>query len=224
VQEGKSASLAGLRPGDRIVSVDGQPVEHYLDIYANLSDTPNETVVAYIRNGQRKTATIVPSYGDGGNPDLGISFRRIEDRSPAMGPFASVGRGTKEAVETFTLTIKGLVLLFSGVDVRNAVSGPIRITYLVGEVATSSFEDGVGSGFVTLFRFLSLLSVALCFGNLLPIPALDGGFIVLSLVELVKGTSVSPRTFYRYQTVGFFIILLILFFTTFGDISYFFSQ
>jgi regulator of sigma E protease len=95
---------------------------------------------------------------------------------------------------------------------------------MVGEVASQGFSRGIGSGFITMFRFLSLLSVALCFGNLLPIPALDGGLILLSIVEIVKGTSVSPKTFYRYQTVGFFIIILILFFTTFGDISYLFSN
>jgi regulator of sigma E protease len=135
-----------------------------------------------------------------------------------------VGKGTNEAVRTFTLTIKGIILLFSGVDLQNTVSGPIRITYMVGEVASEGFSRGVGSGFITLFRFLSLLSVALCFGNLLPIPALDGGLILLSIVEMAKGTSVRPKTFYRYQTVGFFIVILILFLTTFGDISYLFSK
>jgi regulator of sigma E protease len=141
-----------------------------------------------------------------------------------MNVFQAIGRGTRETFRTFALTIKGIALLFSGVDVQKAVSGPVRITYLVGEVATEGFAQGIGSGFITLFRFLSLLSVALCFGNLLPIPALDGGLIVLSLVEAVKGSSVSPKTFYRYQTVGFIIILMILFLTTFSDLSYLFSQ
>jgi regulator of sigma E protease len=66
--------------------------------------------------------------------------------------------------------------------------------------------------------------VALAFGNLLPIPALDGGLIALSVVEAIKGSSVRPKTFYRYQTIGFVFILLILFLTTFSDLSYLFSQ
>jgi len=53
---------------------------------------------------------------------------------------------------------------------------------------------------------------------------LDGGLIALSVVEAVKGSSVKPKTFYRYQTIGFVFILLILFLTTFSDLSYLFSQ
>ena len=224
VAEDGSAEIAGLRSGDRIVAVNGKEVEHYLELYAAMSERPDELSITYLRDGVRGQTRLVPKYGENGNPNLGITFERIEVSSPSMGPFSALWKGAKESVETFALTIHGLILLFSGVDVQQAVSGPIRITYLVGEVATSSFAEGVGSGFTTLFRFLSFLSVALCFGNLLPIPALDGGFIILSLVEMFKGTSVSPKTFYRYQTVGFIIILMLLFFTTFGDISYLFSQ
>jgi regulator of sigma E protease len=224
IEEDSAAELAGLKKGDRIISVEGKEIAHYLELYAALENGAERLYITYERNGRSGETVLVPRYDERGNPALGVAFARIVDRSPRMGPIKALARGIREAVETFTLTIKGLALLFSGVDVRNAVSGPIRITYLVGEVATSSFSDGMGSGFITLFRFLSLLSVALCFGNLLPIPALDGGFIILSLIELVRGTSVSPRTFYRYQTVGFFIIILLLFLTTFGDISYFFSQ
>lgn len=224
VKEGSSAKAAGLQQGDRITSVEGKETEHYLDLYRALSDKPEKASITFIREGLSRTTEISPEYDEGGNPNLGIAFRRIEDKSPRLGPFASIARGTAESVETLALTIKGIGLLFSGVDVKQAVSGPIRITYMVGEVATSSFSEGAGSGFITLFRFLSFLSVALCFGNLLPIPALDGGFIVLSLVELIKGSSVSPKTFYRYQTVGFFIVIAILFFTTFGDITFLFSQ
>ncbi|MFP4490182.1 MAG: site-2 protease family protein [Spirochaetaceae bacterium] len=224
VEDGSSAKAAGLQPGDRITAVAGKETEHYLDIFQALSDTPEKVSVTYTREGLRGTADVSPEYDEGGNPNIGISFRGIEDKSPRVGPFSAIARGASESIETFALTIKGIGLLFSGVDVKQAVSGPIRITYMVGEVATSSFSEGSGSGLITLFRFLSFLSVALCFGNLLPIPALDGGFIVLSLVELVKGSSVSPKTFYRYQTVGFFIVIIILFLTTFGDITYLFSQ
>lgn len=224
VQEGGSAAAAGLREGDRITSINEHEVHHSLDMYTVLADNPPTLEITYEREGRSSETTLVPLYMEDGSVNLGMGFGGIVSSSPQMNIFQSLARGAYEAVETFTLTIKGIALLFSGVDVQKAVSGPVRITYLVGEVATQGFARGVGSGFVTLFRFLSLLSVALCFGNLLPIPALDGGFIVLSVVELIKGASVSPRTFYRYQTVGFVIIVLILFLTTFSDISYLFTN
>jgi regulator of sigma E protease len=224
VKSDSSAAVAGLQAGDRIMEIAGREVRHYLDIYAALSGQPERVEVTYRRDGNLRSTELVPGYTEEGSPDLGLSFGGITHRSPRLSPLTALSKGAGEAIRTFTLTIKGIALLFSGVDLQNTVSGPIRITYMVGEVASEGFSRGVGSGLITLFRFLSLLSVALCFGNLLPIPALDGGLILLSVVEMVKGTSVSPKTFYRYQTVGFILIMLILFFTTFGDISYLFSQ
>jgi len=224
VEDGSSAAAAGLRPGDRIIAAGGVPVAHTLGLYSALTSRPSTVDITYERDGNRFSTVLVPLYGEEDTIELGLSFQSIVQSSPGLNPVQSLARGTREAIQTFVLTIKGVALLFSGVNVRKAVSGPVRITYLVGEVATQGFEQGIASGFSTLFRFLSLLSVALCFGNLLPIPALDGGFLVLSVVELIKGNSVSPRTFYRYQTVGFIIIMLILFLTTFSDISYLFTN
>jgi regulator of sigma E protease len=224
VEPGKSAAAAGLREGDLIIAANGKPIRHTLDLYSVLSDHPSTIELEYERERSRRTATLVPLYTEDDKVDLGLSFRGITRTSPRLNPLQAMVHGSREAVETFALTLKGIALLFSGVNVQKAVSGPVRITYLVGEVAVHGFEQGISSGFITLFRFLSLLSVALCFGNLLPIPALDGGFLVLSVVELIKGNSVSPRTFYRYQTIGFVIIILILFLTTFSDISYLFTN
>jgi len=224
VKPDSSAQNAGLQAGDRLLKIDGESIPHSLALYTSMANRPSKLDITFARNGNTKETVIVPFYDENGNAELGISFQGITHSTPQLNPLQAIARGTQETFKTFALTIKGIALLFSGVDVQKAVSGPVRITYLVGEVATEGFSQGIGSGFITLFRFLSLLSVALCFGNLLPIPALDGGLIVLSLVEAVKGSSVSPRTFYRYQTVGFVIIILILFLTTFSDLSYLFSQ
>ncbi len=224
VQDDGSAAAAGLKTGDRIAEVNGEKISHSIDLYAVVAEGPSKLDITFLRNGEKKTTVLVPFYDEGEIADIGLSFRGITSTSPRLNPLQALAKGAEEAIQTFTLTIKGIALLFSGVNVQKAVSGPVRITYMVGEIATQGFARGIGSGFFTLFRFLSFLSVALCFGNLLPIPALDGGLIVLSLVEMVKGTNVSPRTFYRYQTVGFLIILTILFLTTFSDISYLFSR
>ncbi|MFW5727019.1 MAG: RIP metalloprotease RseP [Spirochaetia bacterium] len=224
VEDGSSAANAGLRTGDRIREVNGERIEHSLDFHAILRNQPSKLNITFERNDSTQETELIPFYNENGAARIGVGFEGITHRTPRLDPFQALARGTSETFRTFTLTIKGIALLFSGVDVQKAVSGPVRITYLVGEVATEGFAQGIGSGFITLFRFLSLLSVALCFGNLLPIPALDGGLIVLSFVEAIKGSSVSPKTFYRYQTVGFIIILMILFLTTFSDLSYLFSQ
>lgn len=220
VSPSSAAALAGLKRGDHIFQAGGKPVHHYLDIFALLEQKGGKVELRYRRGDETGHTVLIPGWDEAGNPLTGLTFSGKQVKSPDLSLPAAFLQGGKEALSTFFLTIKGLGSLFSGASPRETISGPIRITYLVGEVASRGFQEGVGTGITTLFRFIGLISVALCFGNLLPIPALDGGLILLSLVELVKGSQVSPRTFYRYQMVGFFIILGILVFTTFGDISY----
>jgi regulator of sigma E protease len=71
---------------------------------------------------------------------------------------------------------------------------------------------------------LSLLSVALFFGNLLPIPVLDGGQIVISLAEIIKRSPIKPVAFSRYQAVGAVIVFVLIAFILFGDIIFVFNQ
>jgi regulator of sigma E protease len=220
VQEDSAAYLAGLEPGDTIISADGLPVFHYLDLYAALESSPGKIEIEYRRENSVSSSILIPDYDESGAPVLGVSFSGLTIRSEKLSLPASFLKGSGEAVGSFFLTIKGIKSLFSGVSARDAVSGPIRITYMLGEVAGRGFNESFGTGLSTLFRFLSLISVALCFGNLLPIPALDGGLILLSFVEIFRGRQVSPKAFYRFQTIGFFIIIMILIFTTFGDITY----
>jgi regulator of sigma E protease len=73
---------------------------------------------------------------------------------------------------------------------------------------------------VALANFLALLSVVLFFMNLLPIPVLDGGQIVLAAVEWVRGRSPHPKAVYRYQLIGGVVIFAILFVALFGDILF----
>jgi regulator of sigma E protease len=108
--------------------------------------------------------------------------------------------------------------------VRNAVAGPLKITYYVGSVAASGFAMGVGQGLVNYFRFLSLLSVVLFLMNLLPIPALDGGQVLLALLEVIRRRPVSPRLIARIQTVSFSLLMLVAVAVTFNDILGFFGR
>ncbi|MFW5729163.1 MAG: site-2 protease family protein, partial [Spirochaetota bacterium] len=94
----------------------------------------------------------------------------------------------------------------------------------VGEVATQGFAGGIASGFRALFNFLSLLSVAVFFMNLLPIPILDGGQILLYSIEGIFRTSLNPKVVYRYQAVGIFLIFSLIVFAFFNDILFLVQQ
>ncbi len=224
IAEDSAAEQMGVSPGDRITSVNSVPVEHSLDLYEVLEDRPESIDLGIKRDGVTRSVEIPVTYTQDGTVDLGFSFAGVTILERQPNPFKAVGRGVEEAFSTLALSIRSIALLFKGVNLRSAVSGPIRITYLVGEVASQGFGQGIGRGLLVVFRFLSMLSVALCFMNLLPIPALDGGFIVVSLVELVTQKQIRPKFFYRYQIVGFAILFAILILTLFNDVFYLAGQ
>ncbi len=224
VTSGSAADIGGLKPNDLIISANNINVTNYLDIYKVLKNKP-QYLKLKIKSGDRiRTTSLVPNYSEDLITDLGISFKAEIINSGKVGLFTAIKKGFGETIDTFTMTAKSIYLLFNGINLKKAVSGPIRISYYVGEVASNSFKDGFKTGFTTIFRFLSMISVALGFANLLPIPIFDGGLLVFTAIELIKGKSLSPGTFYRYQSIGFFIIVIIFFLTTYSDISYLFTK
>ncbi len=221
VEEGSSGDAAGLQAGDRILSVNGQEVEHALAFREAIGDSARPAELTVSRNGSRLETTIVPGTDpETGQPDIGIAFEPVVVESPNYGPIQAVGRGVKETVDTVVLSVRSISLLFRGVDVTQAVAGPLRITYIVGEVATSGLATGLGEAVRSFFSFLSVLSVALFIMNLLPIPVLDGGQILLYTIEGMSGRPLKPKIVYRYQMVGTVIVLALIVLALLGDVMF----
>jgi len=221
VSEKSNASQTGVLPADRIVKANGAPVDHTLDLYEVLEENPAQLDLVVERDGLTRNLTMPVAYDEEGNVDLGFAFAGISFLERERNPFAALKQGFQETFSTLALSVRSIALLFKGVNLRSAVSGPIRITYMVGEVASQGFNQGIGRGLFIVFRFLSMLSVALCFMNLLPIPALDGGFIVIAIAETIFKKPIRPKFFYRYQIIGFAILFGILILTLFNDVFYF---
>lgn len=220
IRPGSAAEVAGLRRGDRILSIGGREVNNSIDLVQALQDGSDARTVRYERNGEVATTRIVPGENEAGEPSIGVSFEPLEYRIQAEGLFPALGRGVERTVETLVLAVRSLGLLFAGVDLSQAVAGPVRITYLVGEVAQQGFQSGLGQGLVSFFNFISLISVMLFFMNMLPIPVLDGGQILLSAFEGVTRKPLRPRFVYRYQMIGTAIVLVIIGFAFFSDILF----
>ncbi len=222
VTEGGPAELAGLRTGDRVTAVDGRPVAHSIDLVRYLeAERPVNAVLRLQRDGAEAEASLILSYDDAGGTDLGIawSHQSVLVRSDGFGD--AIADGFRETAGTVGSTYRGIGSLFMGVDLLKAVSGPARITWMVGQVATSGFSSGLSSGLTGLFNFLAILSVGLFAMNLLPIPLLDGGSIVLYLVEAIRRKAVRVKTVFRYQTIGVVAVAALFLLTTVGDILFF---
>ncbi|POQ98311.1 hypothetical protein AU468_13930 [Alkalispirochaeta sphaeroplastigenens] len=219
---GSPADIAGLRPGDRILSVNDEAIPHSIALEAMLQERPSAPVTAEIsREGSTITRRIVPGQTQEGTPTLGIGYEALEVFSGTRGPLEGLATGFGQSLEILHLTLQSIGLLFSGIDLNQALMGPARITYMVGEVAAEGFRAGIGAGLFSFFNFLSLISITLFFMNLLPIPALDGGQILLSGLELLTRKPLHPRLVYHYQVAGNIIIIGLMFFAVFNDILFF---
>ena len=224
VDSGGSAALAGLQRGDLIVAAGGQPVRHTIDLYQQLGDRLETLEIRYRRDGTEINATLVLDYDEQGIAKLGLNFAVDVYPSQSVGPIGALRKGIEESWDTFLITVKGIGLLFQGVNLRNAVAGPLRITYYVGSVATSGFSIGFAEGIVSYFRFLCLLSIVLFIINLLPIPGLDGGQILVFTLEILRRKPLQPKVIARIQMISFSFIILIAVAVTFSDILFFMGR
>jgi regulator of sigma E protease len=219
---GSPAEKAGLKAGDRMLGMNGSPLPYTVAVFRIFkNEQPESFSIEYERNGEIHTAEVSGVQYRAGNPELGVEYAFLKFRTPPLPPPAALAAGAREAVKTFVVSLKSLALLFQGIDLTQALSGPARITYMVGDAAAQSFGHGLGTGFSTAGSFLSLISIALCFMNLLPLPILDGGLIVLSALEWIRRKPLHPRFVSAFQTAGVIIIFGLMIFSLFNDILFF---
>jgi len=214
----RAAALSGFAAGDRILRVDGREVRHSVDFERALQEAKGSVDVLIERGSGRRTLTLVRETDGGGAPDPGFEWDYSAYRSPRVGLFGALGRGFTQTADLIRLTLMGIGRLLSFRFKGLQLAGPIRMTQIMGEAATAGFDLGIGVGFVSFFRILGFISVAIGLTQLLPIPVLDGGQFVLNAFEGLRRKALGPKFIYRFQITGIFIILIILVTTIMSDI------
>lgn len=216
-----AAAIAGLQKGDRIGAIDEKPIRNTMDIMGALSAKPELISLSFVRGGETMQKNLVVSYGAAGQANLGLAFAGVVRTEKASGLSDAIARGGREVYATLVLTIKGIGLLFNGVNILKAVSGPARITYMVGSATKDSIAASGLSGIPPVLSFLAFLSLSLFLMNLLPIPALDGGQMLLSLTEMLRRRPLLTKTIYRFQFIGSAMIIALLLLAVFSDVLFF---
>jgi regulator of sigma E protease len=218
------AAQAGLQPGDRVIAFNGQTVRNGSELTSQIrenKDTPTQMVVE--RNGERKEIPIAAKFDEkDGVYRVGVGFNRdnITTREKVgIGGAAAYAFNTN--IEMIRLTGKVFGQLFAGKrSVKDAgLQGPVGIVQTIGTIVRSE------AGFVGLMQILAIISLNLGVFNLLPIPLLDGGQIMVLGIEKVMSwfkRELSMAVKEKIQLAGLAIILLLMVFTLFLDISRFF--
>lgn len=209
VMPGSPAEAAGFLPGDRVVAVDGNPVEHFFDLVRLVGErAEKQIVVQVVRDGQLVTLRAKPKK-EGDQGKLGIpmpSWQAI--RKLPLGQAV-----TEAALECRRMTAETLWVLSRMVTGRASLrqmSGPIDIAKFSGAAARS--------GFVPLVWLLGVISLQLAIFNALPIPILDGGHLLIVAVESVRRRDFSFKTKERITTVGFWLIMALILFVLANDL------
>lgn len=222
VTVGAAAYRAGLQEGDVITAINGQPVNNTVDMQKLLPQEASTVALQVMRDGNIdpiELSLTVPANGD-----LGLMFSVPAREAPRYSFFPAIWQGTKETGELFALTFKSIGLLFKGVDVTQAVSGPVRITVMLGDTVQTGFKAGFRAGLTSTLNFLALISISLFIMNLLPIPILDGGLILFALIETIIRRPVHPKVMYYTQFIGIAFIVVLFGIALFSDARYLFSD
>lgn len=204
-----AAARAGLKAGDRIVTIDGKNVETWTDVVLNLRKAGTEEVTLTAeRNGVLQTYKMTPMFNkDAGRPLIGVSPKFSKE---SLGFFGSIKEGFIYTKNIGLSMVSGLYRIVSG-NAPADVAGPIGVAQMAGQVAEK--------GLLPLMNFVAFLSINLGVINLLPLPALDGGHFVLLLLEALRGKPLGGKAMTNIQMVGVALILALTVFSTFKDIT-----
>jgi len=214
----------GLHIGDQIISVNGTPISFTRDFFFLVEGSRGAIELEVVRNNQARIVEIIPEFSQDMVPQLPFAFQGTIFRTPQLTVIQSIQKGLIEVQETLALTIRSLTLIFQGRNTSSAVSGPLRISVMVGQAASVGFSQGIAQGFRIVSQFLAIISIALAFGNLLPIPVLDGGQALMYFYELVSRKPLTPKAITRFQTLGAALVILLLIWALFSDVLFIFGR
>ena len=220
IQPGSTASIAGIRTGDRITAIAGRETATFEDIRRIVSMRPGEVVrIEFVRNGERRSAT--QKLGEQIERDkFGQTFRTgllgvyggryVLTR---LGADALLPAAFNHTVKITRSMMDGLWQIISGRRSVKELGGPLKMAQIAGQQASlGAFE---------FFQLLALFSINLGFINLLPVPMLDGGHLVFYAAEAVRRKPVSARVQEWAFRGGLAMLLALILFTTANDLDSF---
>ncbi|HET6401006.1 MAG TPA: RIP metalloprotease RseP [Candidatus Kapabacteria bacterium] len=204
------ASIAGLKKGDTVAAIDGVPIVGEPALIDEVSSHPLKPITFdVVRAGEHKLITVTPDAKGliGVVPFSYFAGPKIQIR---YGLLAAIGLGWTNLWTYTRISIIGIGEIIKGTMPVTELGGPVKIAQLSSQSASGGLES--------FLMFMALLSVSLALLNILPIPALDGGHLLIILVEASIGHELSQRFKLNFQKIGIAVLLFFLIFVTINDI------
>ena len=217
VEKGGIAETAGIKPGDKIIEIGGEKIADFDAIGTELTAHKNEDVkVVLDRDGKEKEVTLKPKskeLEDGTKRVMiGITSGTTFTKLTFVEKLKSAAKQTLISATVIFVALKDLIMGFS----LNKLGGPVMIFQVSSQVANE--------GMIMILNFMGMLSVNLGIMNLLPIPALDGGKLLLNLYEAIRRKPLSPESEGKITLVGFAFMMILMILVTWNDIMRFFFR
>ena len=211
------AQLAGLKIGDSILKINGQPVNSIQDAQSITKNDAGKVTTYTIKRGsdifeKQITPRVNPPQGEG---SLGIALGSVAYVSYPWYQAPIRGAVAVYNVIMLTVTAFGQIIgqFLSGQHVAAALSGPVGIAVLT--------RDVTALGFIYLLQFTAVLSVNLAIINAVPFPALDGGRILFLIIEKIRRKKMDIRVEQWANTAGFILLLLLMLAVTIKDVNHY---
>jgi regulator of sigma E protease len=210
VYSGEPAEKAGLKAGDLVFAINGEPVD-VTAVQKKISGSPNQPLTFTIsRDGGPKQDITVTTTTNGSNGWIGVSYSAGETRRVDPSFSQAITMSVNQNLEWSTLIFQTFGGLFSGQTSIKQLSGPVGIAQISGGAARM--------GWAALFTVMCMISLNLGIINLLPIPMLDGGHIFIMALEGVARRDFSVRMKEKMLMAGFLVIMLLMVTVLYNDL------
>jgi len=211
VSPGFPAEAAGIQPGDRIVSINGQPVDSWYDLRALIVGSGGRPLSVVVeRQQQHLELTLEPIRSPDADDEYVIGVVPYQDSIfKRFGLVDSIKAGYDQALDIIGLTLVFIQKLFSGQVSAKNIGGPIMVFQVAGQA--------MQSGLATVLSILAFLSIQLGILNLLPVPILDGGHLFFYFFEFVFRRPLSMRAREILQQIGLALIVLLMILAFYND-------
>ena len=200
---------AGLKMGDKIISINGEPVDSWTNFVEKVQGEDGKVLsVEFVRDNETMTTSVVPKYDEQAKRALIGVTAPVQTQS--VGFIDSIVLAFATVINIIYQMYSALVGMITG-SVAAELSGPVGVAQMTSQAAHL--------GIVPLLQFAALLSLNLGIINLLPIPALDGGHFVVLLVEALRGKPIEAKYVRVVQMAGIILLLSLMFFATAQDLG-----